>query len=343
MSLALLARAALAMRAPAACSPGDSDVEFRNPGGLTDAVPAREEFVRLLDSGPLVETLCVNRHRVAGKGATLSVPRALRIFDWVLLARQPEKHTDNPRSVFCTSLGVAKCNALVSKLPKLGADETRVLAIGDSDINLSTQRKGVQDLIDSGKFSRVLFEGKDIKMDGVHYLPTCLSDYYLSRGDNRSVATTIRSASLLHKDKSVLAAWGLLWHKLDKTVSSRMQADEFTKSSCLVPRRSIPEDQYWQELARHRFLLAPSGAAVGTSKIMEALLVLTIPIVQRVPDGGAWEELRDTYGWPLVIVDKWDEVTADNLRKWWQELAPQLHTARPRLSADYWFSKVMSG
>jgi hypothetical protein len=37
--------------------------------------------------------------------------------------------------------------------------------------------------------------------------------------------------------------------------------------------------------------------------------------------------LRD-YGFPLVVVDDWDEITPAKLDEWWAELSPKLDNAR---------------
>merc|ERR1712048_62468 len=93
------------------------------------------------------------------------------------------------------------------------------------------------------------------------------------------------------------------------------------------------------------------GSRIQCVKIIEALLVLTIPIVQRGwykfvgdlqgmdmlyfwtsssnADGvySTHDELVDL-GFPIVVVNSWAEVTRTNLTKWWHELAPRLMSFR---------------
>jgi hypothetical protein len=51
---------------------------------------------------------------------------------------------------------------------------------------------------------------------------------------------------------------------------------------------------------------------------------MTIPITLRYK---AFQDLRD-YGFPLVVVDDWDEITPAKLDEWWAELSPKLDNAR---------------
>mmetsp|Transcript_30364 Transcript_30364/g.97113 ORF Transcript_30364/g.97113 Transcript_30364/m.97113 type:complete len:372 (+) Transcript_30364:2-1117(+) len=332
------------------CSLGDERVDFGPPplqlARQTQEL-ARQSFLRLLDTGPLTETLCVSRHRCCKiPGRVLEQPRALRAFEWRLLHQKDEgvvTDVANPRSVYCNANFTQECLEITERLPPLRTGERRVLAIGQEDNLLSTTRREVQALADSGKYSRVLYEGKDVRMPGVRSLPQCLNSWYLAKDGNRSMLEAVRRARLGAKDRAVLAAWGYQWGKLDRQLESRRQAVRFTNHSCLVQRHMYRPEEYWAELARHRFLLAPTGNSIFTPKMMEALLVLTIPIAQREPDGGAWEELRDRYGWPLVIVDRWEEITTENLQRWWAELSPKLEEARLHLTADYWLDRVMNG
>lgn len=334
-------------RSAPACAPGDDYVDFAG-AGQTDPEPAsaseaKAAFLKLLDAGPVEETLLVNRHRCCRvPNRTLTAPRAMRMFDWQLLhqGEANEVSAGSPRSVYCKSDFAEECMSATARLPPLSPGEERVLALGNEDTLLSKNRDTVQRMLDSGRFSRVLYESKDIDVPGVGVLPQGLSNFYLARSDVGPAMEQIRGASLGQKTGAVLAAWGAVWSLKDR-IESRKQADDFAKTSCLAPRRMLQSDEYWRELARHRFLLAPSGHGVQCSKVAEALLVLTVPIVQRVPDGGVWDELRDVYGWPLAIVDRWDEITPQNLRAWWHQLSPRLHEARLRLTPERWFAQVM--
>merc|ERR1712183_175781 len=140
-----------------------------------------------------------------------------------------------------------------------------------------------------------------------------------------------------NKDKSMLVCWGSRWKGLDMIIKSRRQALRFVASSCLGKRRSLQPQEYWRELSRYRFLLTPEGHGVQMSKLAEALLVLTIPIVQRNP---AFEDLAQRFSWPLAFVDKWDEITPSRLQAWHNELAGRLESFRRHLLVTQWFADI---
>lgn len=53
----------------------------------------------------------------------------------------------------------------------------------------------------------------------------------------------------------------------------------------------------------------------------------------------AYAALREV-GFPLAVVDSWDEVTEDKLELWWDELSPHLDRARWMFLRDIWFAYV---
>merc|ERR1712129_47036 len=89
-------------------------------------------------------------------------------------------------------------------------------------------------------------------------------------------------------------------------------------------------------LSRYRFLISPWGDGVQSPKTIEALLVLTIPIVKR----GSFPVFDDLVraGFPLAVVDEWSDVTAARLGHWWRTLGPRLGGFRRTClnASGYW-------
>jgi len=99
---------------------------------------------------------------------------------------------------------------------------------------------------------------------------------------------------------------------------------DFTNHTPWAEHRMIPAEHYWPELAKYRFLIAPRGNGLQAPKFMEALAVMTIPITLRY---ACFEDLQ-MYGFPLVVVDDWEEITPKALAYWWKKLSPRLEEAR---------------
>jgi len=134
----------------------------------------------------------------------------------------------------------------------------------------------------------------------------------------------------------IIAAWGTSWPKLDHMVLSRINGIEWLKDNPLVQRTSVPPDKYHGVLAGHRFAMCPTGGGVQSPKVFEALLLKTIPIVQR--EGAAAYVGLAELGYPIVVVDKWEEITESNMDKWWDKFSPMLDRARWMLLTDVWYA-----
>mmetsp|Transcript_23079 Transcript_23079/g.73077 ORF Transcript_23079/g.73077 Transcript_23079/m.73077 type:complete len:450 (+) Transcript_23079:207-1556(+) len=121
---------------------------------------------------------------------------------------------------------------------------------------------------------------------------------------------------------------------------SRRQMRAWARSSAAraagVEFRIVPSTEWWQELSTYRFLLSPIGSAIQTAKTVEALLVLTVPIIQRM--GYALHDELIDMGFPIVLVEEWPEVTSAAVEGWWRATSPRLESFRRNcLTVDsYW-------
>ena len=281
------------------------------------------------------------------------LPRAITIYDmWItsLLGAKDAQHIPDDlhgvRSVFCRAANkqgddYSLCHKHTQQLPELKGNGKRILTIAHHDKpHLSSVISKVRKLfLSDGRFSSVLFSAKDMFASDVRGCAMGLNVYYVELAGHDYVEEQVRKASLAQKTKSVLAAWGKVWSL--SHLKSRRSANKWLKTTGLAKRRSLSPKDYWAALGKYRFLLAPSGNSVWSPKEMEALLMLTIPIVESRGAGSSWAEGVACFGYPMVIVDRWEEITERKLERWWAELAPQLHEARTRLLTEHWFSNVM--
>mmetsp|Transcript_47900 Transcript_47900/g.96631 ORF Transcript_47900/g.96631 Transcript_47900/m.96631 type:complete len:349 (-) Transcript_47900:150-1196(-) len=128
-------------------------------------------------------------------------------------------------------------------------------------------------------------------------------------------------------------------------VVSRQMADKWADSPEAVHigvvTKSFKPRAWWAELSKFRFMLSPMGDEIQCPKTVEALLVLTIPILQRGPYPVPDDLLR--LGFPIVVVDEWEEVTSAKLDHWWQALSPRLLSFRANcLTTDAWW-RIVTG
>lgn len=78
--------------------------------------------------------------------------------------------------------------------------------------------------------------------------------------------------------------------------------------------------QFVEVLQQHRFILCPAGNGADTHRAWEAMLFGTICITRH----GALDSLYSQL--PIVIVDRWEEVTLSAMRRWYDELSAEWTT-----------------
>jgi len=226
-------------------------------------------------------------------------------------------------------------------------------------------------------FARILYQTKDIEVEGVRIAPIGLSWGYMLRlllewlqensGSTHSAVDRLATwglsfplVALSSKTRGVLAVASQMnsWLDSERTLQdlkvfagqelfprsvsnsstravaaaweSRARLRAWARSPAAraagVELRMLGAAEWWAALPLYRFLLAPVGAGVQTAKVVEALLTLTVPVVQRM-GFAAYDELL-ALGFPIVLVRGWVEVTAENTSQWWGRLSPRLESFR---------------
>lgn len=85
----------------------------------------------------------------------------------------------------------------------------------------------------------------------------------------------------------------------------------------------------------YAFVACPHGSALDGTRPWEALLAGCIPIVKRSPVDYLYEEL------PIALVDTWDEIRPENLRRWLDRFADVDRAfVEARLSMEYWLAEI---
>ncbi len=100
--------------------------------------------------------------------------------------------------------------------------------------------------------------------------------------------------------------------------------------------RKVPRLDLWREKTRYAFVVSPHGNGLDCHRTWESLVLGNIVIVKR----SSIDVLYD--GLPVVIVDDWRQITANNLARWHAEHAPACR--RPevaeRLTTRYWIDRI---
>jgi hypothetical protein len=232
------------------------------------------------------------------------------LFDWVIWSPMDEEITrfeiKEPKKILCLttpeSVNLLLENASFTSKPSV--------VFAGEDTLLSTFIDSIDQIAD--RFSNIFYEAKDIDSDVVKSFSMGFTSFYLRDSVYENIYRAIEYSDQVPKSSLVLAAWGERWRFLDNTITDRKKLDRFLENSDITERKFIPFAKYWQELAKYKFLLAPRGQGVQAPRLAEAWMVKTLPVVTVNP---TFIDLKDL-GYPLILLDDWTEVTAENLDVW---------------------------
>jgi len=194
-------------------------------------------------------------------------------------------------------------------------------------------RPDIEDLVH--KDSKIFWEAFGIdrpKGSSILTMPCGMIPLY---GHHEDALEHICESSVDRKPNLALAAWGAQWPSTN-TIKDRQDLAAFVSKSSFLERTQIPKETWWKTLSSYKFQLCPLGWGIQAPKVLESLIVQTIPIVQRVQ---ANEDLK-AYGYPIVLVDSWEEVTEENLERWWEEISPELERKRWLCTTAGWWMVI---
>lgn len=142
----------------------------------------------------------------------------------------------------------------------------------------------------------------------------------------------LRALCTFHQNQKIVAA-----DVSNLPDRARAQRDLAGNPLChFVPRR-LKQRACWEGHGAFAFEVSPQGNGLDCFRTWEALLLGTIPIVRH----SALDLLFQDERLPVVIVESWQEITADNLARWRVEHQPILGARVDEiLSLDYWIRKI---
>ena len=232
------------------------------------------------------------------------------LFDWVIWNPMDNDYTrthiKNPSTILCLNTRES-----VDDLLRLATFSSRPsIVFAGEDTKLSELIGRISSI--GEKFSKIYYEAKDIESKTIKSFSMGFISYYLRDAVYENIHSAIQYSNETPKSSLVLAAWGERWKHLDDIIEDRILLGKVLDSHDFIERRAIPFDRYWQELAKHHFLLAPEGNGVQAPKLAEAWMVKTVPICTPNP---TFSDLK-AMGYPMILIDDWTELTRPNFDKW---------------------------
>ena len=111
--------------------------------------------------------------------------------------------------------------------------------------------------------------------------------------------------------------------------------------------------QWLDAIVEHRFVLAPFGHGLDTHRVSEILLMGGIPVMRKSSISSCYDD-SDNYlnknkavkrgSIPVVIVDKWEDVTKERLELEWERIAkiPPSQWDWKRLFINHWIERILN-
>jgi len=164
-------------------------------------------------------------------------------------------------------------------------------------------------------------------------IPICFADPYHPHGDQAAMLRVHRRMPpAADKPLKAYASFHLnLTHSERHHVWQRLRGNP---EIVFEPRR-IPPELLWIRHVNYAFEICPRGAGPDCHRTWEALLLRTIPIVQSSRLDPLYE------GFPVVIIDDWDEITPASMLLWRDRLPDRFTAAMfERLTCDYWIDRI---
>jgi len=155
---------------------------------------------------------------------------------------------------------------------------------------------------------------KNVECDWVQTIPMgMIMPYMLRNGGNKVILPQINKKK--SKPKLIASAFGSKWPHLTNTVKDRRKLKNFTENSSFMDNMFCNPVEYYERLCDYKFFACPLGNGnMQTPRICECIMCETVPVVTNHI---SHRELRDIYGFPLLIIDDWTDLTEAFLNEQW--------------------------
>jgi hypothetical protein len=237
--------------------------------------------------------------------ALTAKPHVFKHFKVIYIPRETYiNHDTTTNDVFCD---VNRINNLKNTIAKYPLQFNNLVCAGN-DKPLSFQINLLKEV--RHLFKNIYYEAKDIECDWVITIPMGTNMGYMLRCGGSKTLHQINKSK--NKTKLIGSAFGSIWPYLTNRIEDRKKLAAFTQNSSFIDNMFCNPLDYFEKLSDYKFFACPLGNGIQTPKICESILCETVPVVTNHI---AHRELKDIYDLPLLIVDKWGDLTEEFLNE----------------------------
>ena len=139
---------------------------------------------------------------------------------------------------------------------------------------------------------------------------------------------TVTPPTQRRSDKLLYINMTLRTNKIREEMYNKLKDKEF----CYVTTRK-PNKEFIKELSEFKFVASPKGLGTDCHRTWEAMLIGTIPIIDRSEMSHLFDDL------PVLIIDSWNQITREFLEEKFTEIISKSYNLK-KLYADYWFDQI---
>ena len=237
----------------------------------------------------------------------------------------------------CENAGATFCKT--DYIPFFGGTKQRVFVTHNSDYHINEQR-----VSQGPNFDKWFAQNKDIEDDRIKCIPIGLENMKLRNSQaahhglfSSEVKGALQKALLLDKINN------LCIEKKDfaylnfsvKTYKEERQhvLDKFSQEKWVNFENNISPEQFYFNIASHKFVFSPRGNGVDCHRTWEALYLRTIPIVKKSTCMNEFSEL------PIFFVDNWDDLCYIDLVNFYEKVKHNLFNL-DKMKLSYWKERI---
>lgn len=168
-------------------------------------------------------------------------------------------------------------------------------------------------------------------------IPLGVANEYWNHGNVTILKAVSRRLKPFHQRKTLLYVDSFSETNSDRIEIRQYFLNHFDNDSAVHISRSRKQwKDHMQQLGEAKYVASPPGYGIDCYRTWEALIMGAVPIVER----SEFQSLYDNM--PVMVVNKWTEVTRENLTKFESTLGlgPDGVPLRPKIWLRYWIEQI---
>ena len=164
-------------------------------------------------------------------------------------------------------------------------------------------------------FKHIYYEAKNIKCGWIQTLPMGITTAYMLRNGGNAILQHVNGPK--NKNNLIGAAFYSRW--TPETLGflpERADLTNFMSTNDLMQDMRCDPLEFYERLSEFAFFASPIGCGMQTPKLFECILCETVPVVI---EHYVHRELHEIYGFPMIIVNEWSDVTSQLLEDWYSK------------------------